>query len=165
MLYSYPRADRAYLEQLCTEYAAHLQFVWLERVEETVFLRLDEADYSWPTGRLFGQDMEIRWQRLDGERYALQLLTETIEAPTGEWWIAHDFDDAVDGAMIFLRGEHRAWRRGAKGDEPDEWLEVITPQPLRYPIRKARFAQLAVVHYRHGGMVLVTRMKEVLPYG
>lgn len=166
VLYVYPAADRAYLDWLCDHYRRELPFAWQERVEETVFLTLGEADFSWPVGRLFGRDVEIRWERMDGERYALQLLTETIAlAPTGEGWRAYPFDDSVDGTLLFLRGEHRAYRKGARGEEPDEWIETITPRPLRYPIRKARFARLAVVHYRRGGMVLMTRMKEVLPYG
>lgn len=164
VLYMRPEADLSYLIWLRGQYARDLRFAWQERVENTAFVTAESADLAWPTGRLFGPDVELRWQKLDDDRYALQILTEAIAlAPTGEGWQEHRFDDRKSDTL-FLRGEHRRHRAGAKGDEPDEWVEAITPVALRYPIRPKRFARLEVVHYRKDGMVVLTRMKEVAPY-
>ena len=85
---------------------------------------------SWPQGRAFGPEREVRWRRV-GEHYRVDVLTEAPDpSPPGKDWerTTSDVNDFRE-RKILLWGE-----LGKDPGSPKEWIEVRIPQPLHYPV-------------------------------
>jgi hypothetical protein len=147
---------------------------WLcYRADKPYFKYRDPEDEEqqvslWPLGRVFGQELEIRWERR-GDRYAVWVLTEEqdrgqelekagFREVAGPWAVVER-----DGAPLFLWGTYNPKKQG--------WVEVKVPEIQHYPVKppgedeedtEKLLARLQTVYYQaDNGAVQFTRLKGV----
>jgi hypothetical protein len=143
------RADRPYFE-----------YRNLEDLEQQIAI--------WPEGRVFGEKLEIRWERRGGG-YAVWVLSEEqrfnqeleeagFQEVAGPWTVIEH-----ERAPLFLWGTYNTRQEG--------WVEVKVPNTQHYPIKPPEesepdteklFARLQAVYYQaDNGAVHFTRLKGV----
>lgn len=142
---------------------------WLSyRADRTYFERWDPDDAVqqvslWPQGRVFGRNLELRWEQRE-RGYAVWLLAENkssadnlpgLQPLVGQWQVAE-----YDLAPLFLWGSYNQAER--------HWIEVKIPEFQYYPALppgkeaggEQLFARLQAVYYQtESGAAQFTRLK------
>jgi hypothetical protein len=154
-------APPAAVRALLTKPPARLDYIMQESASDIEFSRFTvpcEGWQPWETGRAFGREAEVRWQRLENGEFQLLVLSE-LPQPALENWPRPRVREAEAGGKIFLWGRERSFLTGAtQPTAPPEWVQASIPRPLRYPLNdRKEFAYFEVVHYRQGGMIMLTR--------
>jgi hypothetical protein len=119
------------LETLQNLLGAELKWAYVSRLDDARMVKCESSlPERWPSGRAFGPEQEVRWQKV-GDHYRVDVLSESASEPSsGEDWERTALD--VDGfreRTILLWGE-----LGEDPDSPEEWIEIRIPRPLHYPV-------------------------------
>ncbi len=105
-----------------------LKWAYVSRPDEARIVKCDpDLPASWPQGRAFSPEREVRWRRL-GEHYRVDVLIEEASLDA-EWRRTATDINGLKDRKILLWGE-----LGKDPDSPEEWIEVRIPQPLHYPV-------------------------------
>lgn len=154
-------ASPAALRVLLTEPPARLDYIMQESSSDIAFDRFtvpNEDWKPWDSGRAFGRDLEVRWQRLDNAMFQLLVLSEMPQPALGDWPNPRVME-AETGGKVYLWGRERSFLTGARqpAGRP-EWVQASIPRKLHYPLDDRReFAFIETVNYRQGGMTVLTR--------
>lgn len=139
----------------------------IERYNETFFKRFSinemaiydlQESYS---GRVFGEDTEIRWRR-DGKEFIVVIISESDTISPGNKFISlEDIEDIskyeakYNDNMYFLWGEHLQDRKG-------KWYEGRIPRILEYPVDGTpEHVKLRVVEYQKDGLTQFIRFVKL----
>ncbi len=174
-----PTSDE--LRRVLGDNAGRLPFIYLESDTRVILARL--ADYlkgalpasRWSVGRAFGAALEIRWRRDDLSLDA-QALCEDESAPPG--WTPSPWNTQLDAVVhprnVLLAGvnalnlppDHVLAQSAREADTGGLWVSESIVRPLYYPVSdpRAERVMLRCVDYLSGGMVVLSRLCDVVPY-
>lgn len=137
----------------------------VERYNDTFFKRFhinEMAIYNLSesySGRVFGEDTEIRWRR-DGNEFVVVIISEREKISPGSEFIGlEDMEDISEYAAkdnsYFLWGEHLQDRKG-------KWYEGRIPRILEYPVDGTpEHVKLKVVEYQKDGLTQFIRFVKL----
>jgi len=137
----------------------------VKRYNETFFKRFhinEMAIYNLPesySGRVFGEDTEIRWRR-DGNEFVVVIISEREKiSPDSKFISLEDIEGiseyAAKSNAYFLWGEHLQDRKG-------KWYEGRIPRILEYPVDGTpEHVKLKVVEYQKGGFTQFIRFVKL----
>jgi hypothetical protein len=93
--------------------------------------------HNFDSGRLFSQDLEIRWRKKSGDDFYTLLIS--------------DKDQMLDGyekKELEIADRHSFYLWGEKAE--DIWYELRIPKGWKYPV-KSRYAKIKVIEYEVKG--------------
>ena len=135
-IFTHPKATLQILQSLLT---ADVPWAYVASFADARLVPCTPAlPLEWHQGRAFGPEKEVRWCRLEGGCFRVNVLTEADGwSPPGDGWEhpPRSFDSVRD-RTILLWGE-----MGKEEQQPPEWIEVRIPRPLHYPLSNVRFPQ------------------------
>jgi hypothetical protein len=170
--------DEGTLRKTLAEYKNDLVTIYLESETRVVLAPL--ADFlgpritlppvRWTIGRAFGTKLEIRWQS-DGIQFETAALTESSLGPSDWQPGILKLDAETRSRDVLMAGvnninlppHHPLYNVQSDGKL---WIAEHLPYPLRYPVSdpKAERVVLCCVDYLYRGLVVLTRMREFVPY-
>lgn len=105
----------------------------------------------WASGRIFGQESEIRWEKIGENKFRILILSENLLDEFKEGAVEYDVSE---GMKLYL------W--GNKKPNTKHFIEVRIPKPLNYPVKgTGNTAFIKALPYRQKGVTIFLRFKEV----
>lgn len=141
-----------------------LKWVYAERMEDTVLTWRDalleqQATLArWNHGRAFGLELELTWWRR-GDSVDARAIVAQGNLPEGITWQPYPTNEwKVEEHEVLLVGERDP---NVQAEKP-VWSTARIPRYLAYPA-DGSFQRVALVEhvYRHQGIVVASRLKEV----
>jgi len=118
----------------------------------------DVSPGLWTTGRVFGEEGELRWRRR-GDKFGVTFLSES---PLPKEW---PLEPLLNGNKQPIEWEVEEtdlilWGERKKGDEG--WMEAKIPEVILYPLdSKQGKAKIVAAYYKRAELVQFTRFKRV----
>jgi hypothetical protein len=155
------------VRSLLSDPPASLDYILQESASDIAFTHFStpESDwFPWDRGRAFGEQIEVRWQKLQENQFQLLILTEVQQdSLTQNGWPEPRKMEVEDGGKVYLWGRHRSFLEGSKGTRaPHEWVQASIPRTLCYPLASGKeFAYIETVTYRQNGIIILTRFRRL----
>jgi hypothetical protein len=166
--YAYSKtATPVEVRSLLIDPPALLDYILQESASDINFDRFFhlEPDWSpWDKGRAFGEQIEVRWQKIQENVFQLLILSEVQQdSLIQNGWPEPRKMQAEDGGKVYLWGRHRSFLEGGEGNRaPHEWVQASIPRSLRYPLNERKeFAYIETVTYRQNGIIILTRFRRL----
>jgi hypothetical protein len=135
----------------------------VERYNETFFKRfhIDKmAIYNLPesySGRVFGEDTEIRWRR-DGNEFVVLIISEKEKISPGSTF--NSLEDIED--ISKYEAKHNAYFLWGEHLQDNKWYEGRIPRILEYPVDGTpEHVKLNVVEYQKDGLTQFIRFVKL----
>jgi hypothetical protein len=113
---------------------------------------------NWDEGRIFSDELEIRWRKKDEDAYDVLALAEkdiqlTGFEPIGGEWQVEEYP--VEKTGIYL------WGKGKGKSQPEFWVETRIPRRLYYPSDRPVVRLGARCYRTEEGTTQLIRLMEV----
>ncbi|MHA1796773.1 MAG: hypothetical protein ACTSUK_11730 [Promethearchaeota archaeon] len=155
------------LYELLSNFPKKSTFIYAQQVDKIFLDFIQPGIDLLERGRIFNQDLEIRYQRLNGNKFKLLTLTEdkTKVPAMLKKNEKSDYEVRQPDYSIFL------WGKAKKINKETRFIEVRIPQILKYPIPDSKAFnennedyKLSACDYLYNKVIKFTRLKGVEKY-
>ena len=105
----------------------------------------------WASGRIFGEESEVRWEKIGHDKFRILILSE------------NPLDEFKEMAKEYeVSGEMKLYLWGNRKPNTKHFIEIRIPKPLDYPVKgTGNTAFIRAIPYIQKGVTVFLRFKEV----